>query len=95
MGMPGQPAKAYKWTTHQARERFQVLWNQTNWSSRESVLNILPFLLRAYALVPRCSIHIAVDEALAGDCLRIRNGELRRLVRESAKEGSGGAFHDQ
>lgn len=73
-------AKGYKMTSHQARDEFQRIWNQTQWSSRDSIVIILSFILRAYKLVPKSRLHDQLDQALLLDGLRIRDDELRRIV---------------
>lgn len=80
--------KAYKMMGSQAREKFVGIWHRTSWGNRESILVVLPFLLRAYQLMPRCGLHEALDRELLKDGLRIRDGELRRMVK------TVGRFHD-
>ncbi|RYZ79442.1 MAG: hypothetical protein EOP06_27180, partial [Proteobacteria bacterium] len=71
-------AKGYKMGHEQARSELTRLWQQTNWHSRESIMSMVPFIVRAYGLVPQNMLHDVLDKALMDDGLRIRDGELRR-----------------
>lgn len=78
LGLVG--GNGYKLTSDQARDKFKVFFSRIRWDSRAGVLEVLPFLTRAYALVPRSELHDRLDQVLLADGLRIRDGELRRLV---------------
>jgi hypothetical protein len=76
-------SKAHKMMGEKVVSEFIMIWNGVRWASRESVLTVLPFIIRAYQLTPRNgeSLHRQLDELLEQDGLRIKDGELRRLVR--------------
>lgn len=75
-------SKAHKMMGERVVSEFLMIWNGVRWGSRESVLTVLPFILRAYALTPRSSesLHSRLDELLEKDGLRIRDGDLRKLL---------------
>ncbi|RYZ79201.1 MAG: hypothetical protein EOP04_28225 [Proteobacteria bacterium] len=75
-------SKAHKMMGEKVVSEFLMIWNGVRWSSRESVLTVLPFILRAYQLTPMSheSLHRSLDELLEADGLRIKSGELRKIV---------------
>ncbi len=60
------------------REQIISAWQNVDWASRESIRKIVPFIERAYCASARSafSVHRDVDEWLAKDGFRIREGKL-------------------
>ncbi|RYZ90312.1 MAG: hypothetical protein EOP04_04310 [Proteobacteria bacterium] len=63
-------------------EGFIKDWISIDWNSRESILEILPFVETAYLAIPETHSLILrdVDSSLKKDGYRIRDGKLRKLL---------------
>ena len=76
--------KTHKMTWDKALSIFNHHWQQVDWTNRESILTMLPYIERAYALVPRSqfSFHHELDTFLKNDGYRIRDGKMRKLLQK-------------
>jgi len=73
-------SKAHKMMGDRARDEFRKIWTAIDWNRRESVITIVPFLIRVMELTPPGPSTQRLEHLLFKDGLRIRKGELRRIV---------------
>jgi hypothetical protein len=64
------------------RNAFIRDWLAVDWTSRTSILPMIPLIEQAYARAPRVygCVHRDVDMGLESDGYRIRDGKLRKIV---------------